>query len=108
MPSFNVTEVAQSRGWQPDEVRDLFTRYGIPARAAERSEEDWQRLERLLTEPPPFQLGDPLEVYFPHVDQWRGGFRYLEAHRNPEKIWLTDSRGIEHGSRLEWVRRATS
>jgi hypothetical protein len=65
------------------------------------------------TPPPPieihpqqFQLGDPLEVYFPHVDQWRRGFRYLEPHRNPEKCWLTDSQGIEHGSRLEWVRRA--
>jgi hypothetical protein len=60
----------------------------------------------IKTNPQPFQLGDPLEVYFPHVDQWRRGFRYLEPHRNPEKCWLTDSQGIEHGSRLEWVRRA--
>jgi hypothetical protein len=55
--------------------------------------------------PPEFQPGDPLEVYFPHVQEWRGGFTYLEPHRNPEKCWLTDSQGIEHSSRLEWVRR---
>jgi hypothetical protein len=64
------------------------------------------------TPPPPieappkaFHPGDPIEVYFPDDDRWRAGFRYLEPHRDPEKCWLTDSQGIEHASRLEWVRR---
>jgi hypothetical protein len=53
MPFFDVSEVAKTRGWQPDQVKDLFTRYGIPPRSVDRSDSDWQTLERLLSEPPP-------------------------------------------------------
>lgn len=116
-PVFNVSEVAQSRGWQPDQVKDLFTRYGIPPKAADRSDADWQRLEKLLAasppspgeaqppEPPTYQRGEPIEVYFPHRGEWWGGYQYLEPHKNPERCWLTDSQGTEHSSQLEFVRK---
>jgi hypothetical protein len=113
---------AQAHGWQPYQVRQLCLDLGIPAKASDRTREDWYRLEVALArgtdwlsptppaEPDPYPVGTRLylrswfEPWFPewYKPEW---WEVTEPPNQHGIYGLRSDRGNVAGRRAWQIQR---
>jgi hypothetical protein len=65
----------------------------------------WSAVIRWELPPPRFQPGQKIEVFFPHKQRWRSGYRFLGYSQEwTDRAWLQCPEGHQAQSKLEFLR----